>query len=508
MGEFIKELESGEIQLRDKWQLELKSEFFQQPDVEKNTYTQEFFIFVPNSLNINKQTYTKDNFYQDQTNFIRFKTPVFSLDEINDNQNKQSPIFKILELSRESNCDESQHEIQDELKLLGNVVRSSLRRRVLLLIKIIKSDNFEQHHPHFHKEVELLNEQLACFRANYHKIRKAFFEKGQDCSLVIKQHILHVDEFISTYIDYFLSGLLKELRTRINDRDCESDNLLCTIIIAEAKHRSSLAVEPNHTEDDPEKNEFIFYRAGLLKKFVLDALLLNTSRSSPANRLNNVIGSFAAGIAMLVYFVLFIWQGTVFLINSEPFVLTTVVLYILKDRLKESLKTISYRVAFRWFSDFTTKIKSPDETRFLGKLKESFSFLSPEQLPKEIIETRNKEFHNILEDFQRPERVMYYKKNIQLKKRSRISKSRRYDLNMIFRFNIHRFIRKADNAYQNYLKLNPSTMDFTNFRLPKVYHVNIIMKNTYVDENGAKKSELKKFRLILDKNGIKRLENV
>jgi len=508
MDKFIKELESGEIQLRDKLQLELKSEFCQQVDQNSNSYVQEFFIFIPNSLDINKHTYTKKNFFEDQTNFIRFKTPVFSLDEINDPTNKKSPIHKILELSTAENTLRNRNEIDDELKLLGNVVRSSLRKRILLLTRIIESDNFETKLPHFEKEVTLLSDQIADLRSNFQHLREIFFLQGKDCELITKKHILHVDEFISISIDYFLSGLLKHLRSHIKDKNHESDNILCNIILKEANHRNTLAPEPKHSETDPEKNEFIIYRARLLKKFVLDALLLNTSRTSPESRLNNVIGSFAAGIAMLVYFSLFILQGTVFLINSEAFIITTVVLYILKDRLKESLKSISYKIAFKWFSDFTTKIQSPNEGRFLGTLKESFSFISPKQIPQEILEIRNNDFHNVLEDFQRPERVMYYKKNIFLKKKSRISKSRRYDLNMIFRFNLHHFLTKADNAYQNFLKLDPTSMELIKLRLPKVYHVNIIMKNTYTDKKGEKKSVLKKFRLILDKNGIKRVENV
>ena len=46
MDKFIRELESEDIHLRDKWQFELKSELFPLPNSQKNNYTQEFFIFI------------------------------------------------------------------------------------------------------------------------------------------------------------------------------------------------------------------------------------------------------------------------------------------------------------------------------------------------------------------------------------------------------------------------------------------------------------------------------
>ena len=79
MNNFYKKLASGEIQFRDNWQFELKSEFPTIPEKKDITHTQEFYFFIPNSLQINHKTYSPEHFYRDQTNFIRFKTPIFSI---------------------------------------------------------------------------------------------------------------------------------------------------------------------------------------------------------------------------------------------------------------------------------------------------------------------------------------------------------------------------------------------------------------------------------------------
>lgn len=79
MDEFIEDLTSGELQIRDRWQFELKSEFFPSSSQKNSHYNQEFYFFIPNALQINKLTYRKEDFYIDLTNLIRYKTPTFSL---------------------------------------------------------------------------------------------------------------------------------------------------------------------------------------------------------------------------------------------------------------------------------------------------------------------------------------------------------------------------------------------------------------------------------------------
>jgi hypothetical protein len=288
----------------------------------------------------------------------------------------------------------------------------------------------------------------------------------------------------------------------------EIDQAIAATILGEKKHRRGLSPEPEDLEESKPQSEFFFYRASLLNKYVLDALLLTVNRSTPEGTIKNVIGSLAAGVAMLIYFVLFVWQGHFFVLNSEPFILATVVLYMLKDRLKESLKTISYEKAFKWISDYTTVIFSPHMKKPLGKLKETFTFVEVSRLPEEIVNIRNKEFHYILEDFPRPESVIHYKKKVIMEQPSHRGLSRRFCLNMLFRFNILQFLTKADNPYQTFWRMDEETTEFIPMRLPRVYHVNIIMKNSFLKSDGSNSVELKKFRLIIDKNGIKRIERV
>lgn len=506
MDDFLSDIESGEIQLHNSLQFELKSEYIPHPGLKCNEYTQEFYLFIPDSLKINNQTYSKEQFYRDQSNYIRYKTPIFSLSELIDLENHRSPIFRIFSLGNRLTEADAQMLAEDELKLLGNIVNSSLRRRTSFSIQLAKSQVRKQSTTSLKEEVKALLRDLQNFRDTFFRLRCFIQEYGEAEPLL--KHLVYVEEFISNSVNYSLTEFLRFIRSQeLSDQE-EIDKEISTALLKEKQFRITMGLEPKESDRTPLEREFFFYRAGLLHKYVLDALHLEVNRSTPEPAIKNVVGCLAAGIAMLIYFVMFIWLGKVFIINSQPFIITTVVLYILKDRLKEGVKTVSYGIAFKWFSDYTTAIKSPDRKQSLGSLEETFSFVLPTQLPSEIVAIRNKEFHHVLEDFTRPESVIYYKKKMLMEGSSSVLQNRRHNLNIIFRFNIMHFLAKADYPYHTYWSFDDKTSKLHPFRLPKVYHVNIIMKNTIMNESDKVEVELKKFRLVIDKNGIKRIERV
>lgn len=502
MKNFIKELEIGEIHLRDKWQFELKSEFFPLPKLKKNIYKQEFYFFIPNALQINRDTYTLKQYYRDQTNLIRYKTPEFTIDEILNPNNTKSPLCRISKLSTLPPSEDTLQEIEDELKLLGNIARSSIRERV----RVIVNELAAIHTQDTIQQIHTLCNDIKRFRKTFYDIEKEILNSITDSPL--ESHFYYIDDFISNSINFYLTGLLDQIRKSHLKDNKEVNEELKSLVAKEKHHREEKLQEPKEIDEESIDSEYILYRSGLLNKYVLDALLLNTTRSMVYKKYRNIIGAITAGIAMLFFFVLFVWQGEVFIINSLPFILITVILYILKDRIKEELRNISYKQFHRWFPDYRTDIRSPDDRFSLGSMKESFSFVYEKELPGEIIKIRNREFHAVLEKFKRPERVIYYKKTVTMYQKPTDIDTRRHALNIIFRFNINHFLSKADNPIQTYTTIDSETGEFIKKQLPKVYHLNIILKNTFLNEDLQEDVELKKFRLVLDKTGVKRLEDV
>lgn len=477
------DIDFGDIHIRDRLQFELKSDFTPHPTTKHNLYTQEFYIFLPEALQIHPGTYSKDEFYRDQTNYIRYKTPVFTFEELLDPKNSHSPLT-ILEKS--TSKPECQVEIEYEIKLLGNIFRSTLRNKVQRHL-----DN---------ENIELLCSHIQNFRALYQKLWDNYNEQWKDNS--VDMHFRYVDEFISNTINAYLVNVLKTIRSLQLDQSL--DKRITGILISENKRRDQQ--QEQIKSSNPE--EFILYRRGLLNKFVGGALLLSTNRFSLKKAVGTIIAAYSAGIAMLIFLILFIWISEVFHINSTPFVIATVFFYILKDRIKEGLKQISYRKAPEWFPDYTTNILSPDEHKTLGTLKESYSLLSVKQIPKDIQALRNKEFHTVLEYFIRPEKVIYHKKIMSIANLHKHPFTRRQGLNLIYRFNIQHFIQKASNPYHSFTTVDLETEALVTRELPKVYHLNIIIRNTFIQKDLTQKAELKKYRIVIDKNGIRRVEQI
>ena len=81
-------------------------------------------------------------------------------------------------------------------------------------------------------------------------------------------------------------------------------------------------------------------------------------------------------------------------------------------------------------------------------------------------------------------------------------------LNLVTRFNISRFLLKADDPIHRFISIDSNSGRIIHQHLPKVYHVNIILKTTFFEDDGKRCSELKKYRVVLDKNGIRRVECV
>jgi hypothetical protein len=510
MEQYWDDFDLEEIHFRDKWQFEIKSHYMPSAKQSRHIYSQELYLFIPATLQVSPETYTKEQFYQDQTNLIRYKTPEFSLQEIINPEERKSPLNQIKRLLADpsikgSDLNGAEGRIEKELKLLGNMVRTTLRNEASSLLNILHKLRPDEDSTAFVQPVTTLLIHLDIFLKEYQNLQRLFREKG--AQNLEKVH-LYVADFISVYINNYLAPVLEAMRRNFPDQFPEIDEKLCKVLINEKAWREKWLEEPKNLDSSTSENETILYQIGLLNKYVIDALLLNVSVDPIDKRYRNIIGSLAAALAMSIYILLFVWQGSVFVINSSPFIIFTVFIYVLKDRLKDEIKNLSMKQAFRWFSDYKTEIRTPDNKTVIGELRESFSYLAPSTIPEDVIIERNIEQHKTLEAIRRNEQVMYYKKSVTLKNMSKANQDPFSGLNVIFRLDIHRFLNKASNSIQPYSTIDPETLKLTHTLLPKVYHLNIVLKNSYVRADNSIKMEIKKYRIIANKEGILRVENL
>lgn len=497
MDKFWDEIQAGEIQFRDRWQFELKSDFVPISEAAKNEHLQEFYIFVPNALLINPQTYTANDFFKDQSNLFRYKTPVYTFEQINDVNNPHSPLEKLLQGQKTAK------QLDYELRLLGNIVRSALREDVRRAITPLRCTNKPIDVESLNNKMKKLGNHWIAFRKRYDEI-KATLDSNKNA--LVSVSLAYVDEFFSISADYYFVGLLKHTRA-LQDASLAANDALISTILTNEKNRRSLYF-PAYA--DPESGSHqssndVVYRQWLLNKYIMDVLSLSANRDALMHKHRNLIGSIAAGIAMLTFLLLYTTQAIQYVQSSQPYILLTVVFYILKDRIKEGLRSIPSIRGFGWLANYRTEIRSQDDSYLLGTLMELFTFVNPAELDPEIVEIRNKQFHTILEAYQRPEKIMYYKKRVNINHPHDAPLSA---LNVISWFNISPFVTRAGEPYTNYTTYDTKTQKIVSFDLPKTYHINIILKNTYTQSDLSKKTTIQKFRLIIDKTGIKEVQQL
>ncbi len=71
-----------QTKIHDQFSIEFKVGFSGTEGVKVDHFDVNSWIFIPNGLNINKQTYTKERFYSDMKSNVRLLTPAFTLKQM------------------------------------------------------------------------------------------------------------------------------------------------------------------------------------------------------------------------------------------------------------------------------------------------------------------------------------------------------------------------------------------------------------------------------------------
>ena len=84
------------VKIHDNFSLEIKSIYENISEKKKTKYNTLTYLFIPNGLNINNQTYPKSKFYNDVKVYIRYNASEYTLDEILDL--KVGPLHQLVKI--------------------------------------------------------------------------------------------------------------------------------------------------------------------------------------------------------------------------------------------------------------------------------------------------------------------------------------------------------------------------------------------------------------------------
>ncbi|OGS14143.1 MAG: hypothetical protein A2234_10650 [Elusimicrobia bacterium RIFOXYA2_FULL_58_8] len=501
------------IKLHDRHRFEIKLDM-DLHDSARSSYEVETYFFVPRALNIGPHNYTKDNFYNSSQRYIRFSTPKIGLGKLCDPALKSSPLNRVRQdLSKilsGGNSAALTAAICDELRLLGCIIRGEIRDYVKIFVEGLAS--YAAAEPAGRRKM-FVGEGLDNFFADMKNLETALLSlrgeiSGPAVPLKVRETAAFFDEYVSLLLEEYLTLLLEALRanTAARTRFESVEKEAVSIVTAQSLYRQTMKYPSVLTPGST--NEVLIYRRGVLKKFMSGVLYLK-AEFSEWETLTQVVFGLAAGAAMLFAVLVTLFFQSRYAMNSLPFVMALVVSYVFKDRIKDWLKMLFSKNMTRWISDRKINIIDPVSGGCIGLLKEAVTFIGGRSLPADISRLRNIDNITSIDGEGKPERVFKYKKEIVLYPGKIIKHhERRRGLNDIMRFNIRELTAQADDSFVDYPYVDTVTGEIKAAACSRVYHLNLVLKYAYLDRQARPVINYERIRIVLNKDGIVRLEEV
>ncbi|TFG02028.1 MAG: hypothetical protein EU539_13450 [Promethearchaeota archaeon] len=499
----FKKWKESSMERHDNYNFESKIDYIldRTPSEKESSYLLEVFLFIPENLQINRESYSKEQFFLDLNNRIRFKTPQMTIQGLLDEDNKLSPIHVVLKKLKEIEYGEISHEthirIEREIRLLACIVKASLRDQFTFILtfyqKLKEQGNFASVISNYLDDIVKLESKMSFLRETF---------SISQISYNLREALNYADEYISLQIKTWIAKSLIALEKQI---DNDIRNKMIKIIEREQDFRKSInsqLILEEHSE-----NETFTYHESILKKYVQGVLYLEKKKKDPKSRSLEFLYSFAAGIAMFFSLFLTVLLLAAYDVNSIPFIILAIVIYIFKDRLKDIFRGYSQKAVGLVFPDQRVDIVDNFYQKTIGESREKVRFIEWGDIPDEILRVRRSSNKSPLEEAGKPEVVISYLQKITLlnEKIDEIH-TRKKDLSNIIRFNIQDFLKYADDPIQHELLWNDKTAEVEEVPISKVYHLNIVLKLSSYKGKNIKRLFFKKFRVVLDQKGIKRIE--
>ena len=472
------------IKIHDRHQFEIKHVYpLNSENGRALRYTVELFLFIPQSLDITPETLRKEDFYRDLQSRIRWQTPVCLLDALLHAEDSILARLRsaMTELARRPESMELQDQFVDTLKLFCSVVKSALRDEIEFCCDSCLTA----------ERIDRLETDTQALLARFRELRPLLLEPHLDprCAEIYD----FGDEYISLVAEYYFASLAESL-SDTGEISRKLRKAVLRLAAGEAHYRRKRRFSSVIAEHD--SNESAVYRMRVLKKIMGSILFLRTSRSADGRFAEELLTSLAAGLAMFLAVMLSLLGRHLFADVTAWFVVIAVVCYIIRDRIKDSCRYRFIGWARKFFFDYSTRI-SDARGRRVGTSRELFSFVRESALPPEVVKLRERSL--VVELANAPgENVAYYKKKIEL---NAGPAGRGFSgVVDIVRMNIRRLLDRMDDPTRSLLL--PHSGGVGRVKGHCVYHVNLVLR--YAAEGCPE--VYRKFRLILDQNGIVRIE--
>jgi hypothetical protein len=462
------------IKINNSNQFEIRVGYLADKIQKKIDFGLNIYVFIPKNLGINPSTYSNDDFYSDTTSYIRLITPKYELGILKKK-------FKGLVESLKKNI-EDKSIIKHEIKLVICSYSSYLKiftkdikykgikpKRIRVLLKRIK-------------EIDEIKKELLSLKENQNDSKLTYFlESAAEYLSLTTQHFLFK---INIHIKNSGEGhyeIINSIINQINEeiKFCKKNDF------------------PIISSDEYE-NERVIFRYSVFKKYFYSVLYLYQNKKEDGVGIKEFYYAIAAGISMIFATIVVFATRHKYGNFTTSFFVALVISYMFKDRIKEAYRHYFDKKMELKIFDFKRKIYDTKKQSLFACIKERMRFTNKRDLDKEIKNTRLKGVHNRLSTWYIGEDILKYEKKISLynKNIQHYYNNTINGIHTIIRFDITKFLKKMDTPKVPLYRVNQNSIYGS-----KVYHVNIVIEYISKEETSYHKA-----RLILDKNGIKRVE--
>jgi len=479
--------------IHDKFSIEFKVGFRARRKVKINNFVMNTWIFVPDSLDVNSQTYSRENFYRDIRDNIRLITPIFLLRDIcrgdtQPLQHLENSLNNLASFPSRSSLAEYEYQI----KMFSAIFKSALRDQMKYIFTTAHTDDRDFL---FDTLLEEVQETLTKYRS-LSKIIKT--------PTVSNEHYHYFefgDEFMSNIVEQQFYTLLVSLNVHNKEFASKFREKILKIIQSEINHKKEHGY-PVVSLESPDKNRDLVFRRGVLKKFIESDLFLTAKKKKDGVLIEQIYFSLAAGVSMIFATAVAFSFQMKFGNFTMPFFVALVVSYMLKDRIKDLMRY--YFAHKRRAKYFDNKITVSVKENIIGWSKEGFDFISEKNVPKEVMQIRNRSALLEADNRYTKEKIILYRKLLQID-REKLDENSNYfvaGINEILRINVQSFLNKMDNP-EVPLYVTKDNGEIEKLMGVKAYYLNFIIQLKYQDFD-----IFKRYRVVLNRNGIKEIEEL
>jgi hypothetical protein len=482
------------VRVHDKFSVEIKLGYEPRKDRKVSEFSIKTWLFIPSGLDINSSTYTKEDFYNDFNSNIRLITPPYLLRDIAlGDHSVFHPLEEAFHKVANEPSPKNEANYEYHIRMFHIITRSALRREIQHILQNELARDRQYLIDEYISNIRKIARHYRDLRriVNVPTIQKEMFD-----------YYLFGDEFLSNQFEqhsfYLHRGLQK---MHHSDFELRKDEIIKLIReeIAYKRSMGYLVVEENPSD----KNRWLVHRRGAFKKYFEGQLLLNSRKKKEGVLVMQILYSLAAGLAMIFGAALtFIFQKSLGAFTM-PLFIAVVIIYMLKDRIKDLSRLYLVGKVNKRFFDHKTiiRVKGDEE---IGWCKESFDFVREDSVPLRVMKHRDRSRIVDVESRGVGEKIIFYRKLLRLDKVALDNSYGDYNITGvvdIIRFNVSRFIQKMDNPEIPLYYLKDD--DFEKISGEKVYFINMIFRFKLDDQ-----TSYRRYRIIFNRRGIKKVERV